>query len=426
MTEMLLFLVALSTVLSVGACAAVLWALARTGPMRAGATPGGGGEEVQRLRVLAEQALATARAEGETTRAHLAAMERALGGRAEQGRVEVQAALGALQTELAREAGEARALLEAKLREMSEMSATRLAEIQNAVEARLQGAVERQMQASFQRVIDQFAQVQRAVGDVQAVAAQIGDIKRIFGNVKSRGGWGETQLRALLDDHLPHGGYETNRKLHPDTDEMVEFAVVMPVKGDSRPVLAIDAKFPLEDYERLVQAAEAGDAEGERLARRGLEQRLRAEARKIASKYINPPVTVEFAVLYLPTDGLYVEAARVPGLIEELGRVHRVLVVGPSLCPALLRTIQLGFMTLALEQKAGQIHELLGATRGEMARMDEVLSKLAKQAGVLGSTIEAARTRTRVVQRKLRSVDALEPARAEASPEEGDLAEAAE
>ena len=242
----------------------------------------------------------------------------------------------------------------------------------------------------------------------------------------TRGVWGETQLRALLDDHLPHGGYETNRKLRPDGDEMVEFAVVMPVKGDTRPVLAIDAKFPLEDYERLVQAAEAGDAEGERLARRGLEQRMRAEARKIASKYINPPVTVEFAVLYLPTDGLYVEVARVPGLIEELGRVHRVLVVGPSLCPALLRTIQLGFMTLALEQKAGQIHELLGATRGEMARMDEVLSKLSKQANVLGSTIEAARTRTRVVQRKLRTVDALDAAQADALLDLGDVAEAAE
>ena len=207
---------------------------------------------------------------------------------------------------------------------------------------------------------------------------------------------------------------------------MVEFAVVMPVKGDNRPVLAIDAKFPSEDYERLVLAAEAGDADGERLARRGLEQRLRAEARKIASKYINPPVTVEFAVLYLPTDGLYVEAARMPGLIEELGRVHRVLVVGPSLCPALLRTIQLGFMTLALEQKAGQIHELLGATRGEMARMDEVLSKLSKQAGVLGSTIEAARTRTRVVQRKLRTVDALDAAQADALLDVGDVPEAAE
>lgn len=420
MSEPLLLVAAVSAVLSAGLCAglygAVLWVLLR----------GRGGEDVQRLRVLAEQALAAARAEGETTRAHMAAAERALAGRAEQSRLEVQEALGALRTGLAREAGEARALMEAKLREMSEMSAARLAEIQNAVEARLQGAVEKQMQTSFQRVIDQFAQVQRAMVDVQAVTAQIGDIKRIFSNVKSRGGWGETQLRALLDDHLPHGGYETNRKLRDESDEMVEFAVVMPIKGDSRPVLAIDSKFPTEDYERLIQACETGDAEGERLARRGLEQRLRAEARKIASKYINPPVTVEFAVLYLPTDGLYVEAARMPGLIEELGRVHRVLVVGPSLCPALLRTIQLGFMTLALEQKAGQIHELLGATRGEMARMDEVLSKLSKQAGTLGSTIEAARTRARVVQRKLRTVDALEPARADALLDLGDVAEAAE
>ena len=367
---------------------------------------GEGRAEAQHLRLLAEQALASSRSEGETTRAGLAAMERAMGARAEASRLELQSTLGTLHTALVRDQGEARALLETKLREMGEQGAARLASIQRAVHEQLHEAVEKQMETSFQRVVDQFGQLQKAMTDVQAVTAQIGDIKRVFSNVKSRGFWAETQLRTLLDDIMP-GNYETNCRVREDSADVVEFCVLMPVKGDVRPMLAIDSKFPTEDYDRLLLAAEAGDAEGERAARRGLETRLRAEGRKIADKYINPPVTVEFAVLYLPTDGLYVEAARMPGLLDDLSRA-RVLIVGPSLAPALLRTIQLGFVTLALEQNAGQIRSLLGATRTEMGKMDEVLERLHRQAGTFGKTIETARIRTRAVGRKLRAVDALE------------------
>ncbi|MGH7086095.1 MAG: DNA recombination protein RmuC, partial [Acetobacteraceae bacterium] len=262
------------------------------------------------------------------------------------------------------------------------------------------------MDDSFSRVIEQFAAVQKAIGEVQAVTAEIGDIKRIFANVKTRGGWGETQLRALLDDLLPPGAYEVNCKLREDGDETVEFAVHMPARGAEKPLLPIDAKFPLEDYERMLLAAEAGDAEAERAARKGLERRVRDEARKIAEKYIQPPRTVEFAVLYLATDGLYTEVARIPGLIEELGRVHKVLILGPSLLPALIRTIQLGFVTLALEQKADEVRRLLGATKVEMMKMDGVLERLAKQTGTMSGTIEAARRRTRVVRSKLSAVEA--------------------
>ena len=368
----------------------------------------------ERLRLLAEQGLAGQRAEGETTRAHLASAERALGGRLEQMRADTQAALNALTLATTREQGEGRVLLETKLREMADASALRLGEIQRSVNEQLHAAVEKQMETSFQRVLDQFAAVQKAMGDVAATAAQIGDLKRIFGNVKSRGGWGETQLRALLDDILPAGTYEMNRKLGDDSNEMVEFAVLMPMRGEQRPVLAIDAKFPTEDYERLLDATEAGDAEAERAARRALEARVRGEARKIAEKYIRPPATVEFAALYLPTDGLYAEIARAPGLIETISRECRVLVMGPSLLPALLRTIQLGFVTLALEQKADEVRRLLGATKSEMVKMDDVLEKLGKQAGTFSSTIERARVRTRAVGRKLRAVEALESGQAEA------------
>ena len=279
---------------------------------------------------------------------------------------------------------------------------------------------ERSVHGSFQRVVDQFAQVQKAVTDVQAVTAQIGDLKRIFSNVKTRGGWGELHLRALLDDVLPAGAYQANQKLREDSDDAVEFALVMPMKGDRRPLLAIDAKFPAEDFDRLLLAAEAGDLQGERDARRGLEARLRGEAKKIGGKYINPPVTVDFAIMYLPTDGLYVEAARMPGLIEGLNRDHRVLLMGPSLVPALLRTIQLGILTLSLEQKADEIQRLLGATRTEMGKMEQVLDKLAKQAGAFSNTIDTARTRTRVVGRRLRGIAAMEAEQAEAILELGD------
>jgi DNA recombination protein RmuC len=170
----------------------------------------------------------------------------------------------------------------------------------------------------------------------------------------------------------------------------------------------------VEDYERLLAASEAGDQEAERAASKALERRIRDEARKIATKYIVPPVTVEFAVLYLPTDALYAEVARIPGLIDEIGRDCRVLVMGPTLFPALLRTIHLGFVTLALEHKADQVRDLLGATRTEMLKMDEVLDRLGKQVGTVSSTIEKARVRTRAVGRKLRGVEKVEPDRAEA------------
>jgi DNA recombination protein RmuC len=390
---------------------------------------------VQHLRLLAEQGLAGTRAEAETTRAALRLTDvqtaerlATLGGAMTLGVEQVRTTLTREQGELrlALADGQAktaatigmqfdgtRTLLEAKLKEMREGNEAKLAEMQKTVNEQLNAAVEKQMQTSFARVIDQFTAVQKAMGDVQAVTAQIGDIKRLFSNVKTRGGWGETQVRAMLDDVLPEGSFETNRKIRPESNDAVEFVVLMPMRGEVRPLLPIDAKFPVEDYERLLAASEAGDAEAERLARRGLERRIRDEAKKIQEKYIHPPLTVEFAVLYLPTDSLYAEVARIPGLIDDLGRLCRVLVMGPSLLPALLRTIQLGFVTLALEQKAGEIHQLLGATRTEMVKMDDVLSRLSKQAGTMSNTIDQARTRTRAVTRKLKGLEQVDAVRAD-------------
>ena len=333
----------------------------------------------------------------EAARAQMQAAERGLSSQVEQMRREAQETSGRMAL-----------LLEGKLREMAEASAARLASVERTVGAQLHAAVEQQMSASFGRVIEQFAAVQKAMGEVAAVSAGIGDLKRIFANVKTRGGWGETQLRGLLDDLLPAGSYDSNVAI--GDGRVVEFAVRMPGHGDARPLLPIDAKLPLADYERLLDAAEAGDADAERAARRALEAVLRVEARRIASKYIAPPLTTEFAVLYLPTDGLYAEAARMPGLVDDLGREHRVLLMGPGLLPGLLRTVHLGYVTLALEQKAEQIGRLLGATRQEMLRMDEVLERLGRNAGTMARTIEDARTRTRVVAKRLREVEGQGPA----------------
>ena len=248
----------------------------------------------------------------------LGRLERDMADRLGQVRLGMEERLGGLTTLIAREQGEARNAMSNALRQMAEQNAARLAAIQASVNEQLHAAVEKQMSTSFQRVLEQFAAVQKAMGEVSSMTAQIGDLKRLFSNVKTRGGWGEAQLRAILDDVLPAGAYETNRRLDPSGAEVVEFAVRMPMRGSAAPLLAIDSKFPTEAYERLLNAVDAVDAEAERAARRALAALVRGEARKIASKYILPPVTVEFAVLYLPTDGLYAEVAPSRWLIASV------------------------------------------------------------------------------------------------------------
>lgn len=357
-----------------------------------------------RLYVLVEREAATARSDIAAQRSSMVEMERAMGGRIERMRTELAEQLGALAGGLGREQAEARAAQAEALRNLADTSAQQLASIRRAVTEQLHEAVEQQMQTSFQRVLEQFSAMQKAMGEVRAMTGQIGDLKRLFSNVKTRGGWGEAQLRAILDDVLPPGTYESNVRIGNGND-VVEFAIRMPVKSSTPPLLPVDSKFPTEAYERLLNAADEGDTAGEKAARKSLENTMRLEARKISSKYIHPPKTVEFAVLYLPTDGLYTEVARMPGLIDDLGRQFRVMVMGPALMPAMLRTIHLGYVTLALEERTETIARLLGATRQEMIKMDGVLDKLARNAQAMSFSIEEARRRTRSVSRKLRELD---------------------
>ena len=364
----------------------------------------------QRLKLVLEQVLAGSRAEAEFLRQSLGATEGRLTAAIQSGTTDalskafeqisaatlnVATTVDGLRRQAAEDAQKTTALLE-----------TRLGVIQASVNEKLHEAVEQQMTASFARVLEQFAQVQLAMGEVQNAAAQIGDLKRIFSNVKTRGGWGEAQLGAMLEQILPPGAYERNFALKDGSRERVDFALRMPSR--ERVWLAVDSKFPTEDYDRLLNAVDAADADAERAARDGLAIRVRLEAKKIREKYICPPETVDFAVLYLPSDGLFAEVARIPGLIDDVRTKDKIIVLGPTLLPAMLQTIHLGHITLDLEKRAGEIGKLLGATRGEMVKMDQVLEKLAANASAMSNNIEKARVRTRAVTRVLRNVEMVE------------------
>ena len=363
-----------------------------------------------RLQLMLDKVLAGGRAEAETTRAILAATEGRLNAAIQSGTTDALSKAfaqisGATQNMANAVEGLRRAAGEDSQKVLVLLEA-RLTAIQTSVNEKLHEAVEKQMTNSFSRVLEQFAQVQQAMGEVQSAAAQIGDLKRIFSNVKTRGGWGEAQLGAMLEQVLPPGAFERNFALQDGTRERVDFALRMPSRATLW--LAVDSKFPTEDYERLLNAAEAADLEGERAAREGIAIRVRLEAKKIREKYICPPDTVDFGVMYLPSDGLFAEVARIPNLIDEIRVREKVIILGPTLLPALLQTIHLGHITLDLEKRAGEIGKLLGATRAEMTKMDDVLGKLAANASAMSTNIEKARVRTRAVGRVLRTVELVE------------------
>lgn len=304
--------------------------------------------------------------------------------------------------------------VDAKLSELRTGNEAKLLEIQGVVDQKLQEGIEKRMTESFAKITNQFAEVQQAVGEVKNVASQVGDLKRLFSNVKSRGGWGEAQVKATLDDILPANSYEMNKCVNPATTDSVEFALKMPIQGAPPVYLAVDAKFPVEDYARLVDAIEAGDMAAERSARGALEARIRAEAKKIQTKYIAPPHTVEWAILYLPSEGLYQEVTRNSDLMEAVQRDNKVIITGPSLLAVMLRTIQLGHYTLAISQKADVIGQILGAVKHEMVDFGNQFRLLEKNIQVLGNNIKRGRTRANVITRRLKGVEALEgPAAAE-------------
>jgi DNA recombination protein RmuC len=306
-----------------------------------------------------------------------------------------------------------RARVDSKLEEIRTGNEAKLDQMRLAVDEQLQTALQKRLDESFQRVTEQFSQVQQAIGQVQGVAGQIGDLKRLFSNVKSRGGWGEAHLQALLDDVLPVGAYEEHFRIGEGAGAVVEFALRMPGKGATADVwLAIDAKFPTADYDRLMLANETGDVGDEAAARKALERRIREEAKRISEKYICPPYTVEYAIMYLPTEGLFAETYRTPGLIETLYRQHHVMVMGPALLPALLHYIRVGHLTFALERNAAVIGEILSAVKAEWGNFGKSLEVLARRAETLTNGIKETQKSARAVGRTLETVDAIDAARA--------------
>jgi DNA recombination protein RmuC len=315
-------------------------------------------------------------------------------------------------TRLRDEQEQLRAKVEAKLEEIRTGNEHKLEQMRQAVDEQLQSALEKRLNESFKTVTEQFAQVQQAIGQVRDVTGQIGNLQRLFSNVKARGGWGEAHLQGLLDDVLTRDAYVTNLRL--GDAQIVEFALRMPLQHAEAEIwLAIDAKFPTEDYDRMLLASEAGDRDQENAARKALERRIRDEARRIATKYICPPQTVEYALMYLPSEGLYSEVYRIPDLIGDLRRTHKVMIMGPSVLPGLLHCIRVGHLTLTLERKAGAIGEILSAVKTEWANLGKALDAMAKRAEGLSKDINGAQRRNRGVGKALATIEALDFNRAQ-------------
>ncbi|HEX2530062.1 MAG TPA: DNA recombination protein RmuC, partial [Burkholderiaceae bacterium] len=349
----------------------------------------------------------------------LEAMRQSIALQAQAGREEQAAALkrfadtlnqtlSALAESNAQRMAEIRATLETKIRDLQADNGARLEEMRRTVDEKLHATLEQRLGESFKLVSDRLEKVHQGLGEMQQLAVGVGDLKRMLTNVKTRGTWGEVQLEMLLEQVLTPDQYAKNVETVPGSGERVEFAIKLPGQDEGRPVwMPIDAKFPKEQYERLVEAAEHADVDGVALAGRELERVVRLEARTIAEKYLSPPLTTDFAILFLPTEGLYAEVMRRPGLADEMQRTCRVSIAGPSTLSALLNSLQMGFRTLALEKRSSEVWQVLGAVKTEFGKFGDVLAATKNTLERAAKNIEQAETRSRQMARKLKSVEAL-------------------
>ena len=309
--------------------------------------------------------------------------------------------------------------IEARLGAMQADNASKLEEMRKTVDEKLHATLEQRLGDSFKLVSERLELVHKGLGEMQTLAAGVGDLKKVLTNVKTRGTWGEVQLEALLDQVLTAEQYEKNVITRPNSNERVEFAIRLPGRemggSDKQPVwLPIDAKFPMEDYQRLIEAQERADPVAVELAAKALELRLRLEAKTIRDKYVEPPFTTDFAILYLPTEGLYAEALRRSGLADGLQRDFRISIAGPTMLAALLNSLQMGFRTLAIEKRSSEVWGVLGAIKTEFGKFGEALDATRKKLEQATKSIESAGVRTRQIERKLKGVEALPTAEAQA------------
>ena len=300
-----------------------------------------------------------------------------------------------------------RTMVDKRLQDMQTSNESKLDEMRKTVDEQLHSTLEKRLGESFKIVSTRLEEVQRGLGEMQNLAIGVGDLKRVLTNVKARGTWGEVQLRTLLEDILTPDQYSTNVKIHENSHEEVEYAIRLPGKDDGQDScvwLPIDSKLPLADYERVVAAA---DDKAENKAVQALTRVVRAEAKKIQEKYISPPKTTEFAIMFLPTEGLYAEVLRVPGLITEFLQSYRIVVAGPTTLAAILNSLHMGFRTLAIEKHSSEVWEVLGAVKSEFGKFGGVMDKLKRQLNTAAKTVDETGVRTRAMERKLRTVEEL-------------------
>lgn len=303
---------------------------------------------------------------------------------------------------------ELRKSVELKLETIRTENEGKLEKIRATVEEQLQGTLEKKLGESFQLVSERLEQVHKGLGEMQGLASGVGDLKRVLTNIKSRGGWGEVQLGALLDDMLTPTQFERNAKIDPASNEVVEYAVRLPGKGDDRPVLLpIDSKYPHEDYDRLLLAQDKGASGEIESSSAALERAIRIQAKTISEKYIRAPHSTDFAIMYLPTEGLFAEIIRRPGLCMDIQSKHRVMITGPTTLAALLNSLQMGFRTLAIEQRSSEVWKVLGAAKEEFRKYAVVWDKLGKQLDTARKTVEEAGQRTRAVEKRLKDVEII-------------------
>jgi DNA recombination protein RmuC len=308
---------------------------------------------------------------------------------------------------------EVRATLEQKLQELQTSNEGKLELMRQTVDEKLHATLEQRLGDSFKLVSERLELVHKGLGEMQSLASGVGDLKRVLTNVKTRGGWGEVQLEAILEQFFTAEQFAKQAAVKPGSAEKVDCAIRLPGRAgqgaaDDNPVwLPIDAKFPMEDYERLLDAQDRADLEGIKTSGAQLERAVRQQAKSIADKYIAPPHTTDFALLFLPNEGLYAEVVRRPGLVDTLQREQRVVLAGPTTLAALLNSLQMGFRTLAIEQRSSEVWQILGAVKTEFGKFGEVLDGVKKKLEQASDSIDKAGIRTRAIERKLRDVEAL-------------------
>ena len=305
-----------------------------------------------------------------------------------------------------------RITVDERLQAMQTSNEDKLDQMRKTVDEKLQSTLEKRLGESFNQVSKRLEEVQRGLGEMQELATGVGDLKRVLTNVKTRGTWGEVQLGAILEEILTPDQYSLNVQLNEDSREEVEYAIRLPGSDDepnSCVWLPIDSKFPLADYERLVQAAEAADKDEIEKATATFLATVHNEAKTISEKYIAPPKTTDFAVMFLPTEGLYAEVLRSPGEVAHLMHRYRIVVAGPTTLAAILSSLRMGFRTLAIEKRSSEVWKIIAAVKTEFGKFGDVMAKLKKQLNTASSTIDQTQTRTRAMERQLQTVEQLPP-----------------